>query len=65
MGSLGPPPFFVVKSGNRWTRIYVMREAILVIDRGTVVDVGPHSHLMSGCTTYRHLWNQQQARLAG
>ena len=40
-------------------------EAILVIDRGKVVDVGPHSHLLSGCTAYRHLWNQQQTRLAG
>lgn len=39
-------------------------EAILVIERGTVVDVGPHSTLLSGCTAYRQLWNQQ-TRLAG
>ncbi|WP_172123501.1 MULTISPECIES: peptidase domain-containing ABC transporter [unclassified Devosia] len=34
-------------------------DAILVIDRGRLVDVGPHSQLVSRCTTYRHLWNQQ------
>ena len=39
-------------------------DAILVIDRGRLVDVGPHSQLVSRCTTYRHLWNQQM-KLAG
>lgn len=34
-------------------------DAILVVDRGRLVDVGPHSQLVSRCTTYRHLWNQQ------
>lgn len=33
--------------------------AILVMDRGRLVDVGPHSQLVSRCTTYRKLWNQQ------
>lgn len=39
-------------------------DAILVLDRGHLVDVGPHSQLVSRCTTYRHLWNQQM-KLAG
>jgi len=39
-------------------------DAILVIDRGKMVDLGPHSQLVSRCTTYRHLWNQQ-TKLAG
>ncbi|RYE78352.1 MAG: ATP-binding cassette domain-containing protein, partial [Hyphomicrobiales bacterium] len=39
-------------------------DAILVIERGRLVDVGPHSQLVSRCTTYRHLWNQQ-TKLAG
>jgi len=33
--------------------------AILVIDRGRIVDVGRHDPLLSRCATYRHLWNQQ------
>ncbi|ODT82080.1 MAG: peptidase C39 [Pelagibacterium sp. SCN 64-44] len=39
-------------------------DAILVIDRGRLVDIGPHSQLVTRCTTYRHLWNQQ-TRLVG
>ncbi len=39
-------------------------DAILVLDRGRLVDVGPHSQLVTRCTTYRHLWNQQM-KLAG
>ncbi|MDB5586619.1 MAG: peptidase [Devosia sp.] len=34
-------------------------DAIIVMDRGRLVDVGPHSQLVTSCTTYRHLWNQQ------
>ena len=34
-------------------------DSILVFDRGLLVDVGPHGQLVSRCTTYRHLWNQQ------
>jgi ATP-binding cassette subfamily B protein len=34
-------------------------DGILVIDRGRLVDVGPHSQLVSRCTTYRQLWTQQ------
>jgi subfamily B ATP-binding cassette protein HlyB/CyaB len=38
--------------------------AILVIDRGRLADIGAHDQLLSRCTTYRQLWNQQ-TRLAG
>jgi ATP-binding cassette subfamily B protein len=38
--------------------------SILVIDRGRLVDMGAHGQLLSRCTTYRQLWNQQM-RLAG
>ncbi|HTJ56866.1 MAG TPA: peptidase domain-containing ABC transporter [Devosiaceae bacterium] len=38
--------------------------AILVMDRGRVVDIGPHGQLLTRCTTYRQLWNQQM-RMAG
>lgn len=38
--------------------------AILVIERGKLVDVGPHGQLLNRCTTYRQLWNRQ-TRLAG
>ncbi|MBR0651500.1 peptidase domain-containing ABC transporter [Roseomonas terrae] len=33
--------------------------AILVMDRGRVVDVGRHGELLQRCTDYRALWNQQ------
>ncbi|MBW4656757.1 MAG: peptidase domain-containing ABC transporter [Kaiparowitsia implicata GSE-PSE-MK54-09C] len=33
--------------------------AILVLDRGRMVDLGTHGELVSRCTTYRQLWNQQ------
>jgi subfamily B ATP-binding cassette protein HlyB/CyaB len=39
-------------------------DSILVFERGQLVDAGPHSQLVSRCTTYRHLWNQQ-TKLAG
>ena len=38
--------------------------SILVMDRGRIVDVGAHGQLLTRCTTYRQLWNQQ-TRLAG
>jgi ATP-binding cassette subfamily B protein len=37
--------------------------SILVIDRGRLADIGAHNQLLTRCTTYRHLWNQQ-TRLA-
>jgi ATP-binding cassette, subfamily B, bacterial HlyB/CyaB len=37
---------------------------ILVIDRGRIVDVDHHDRLLSKCTIYRHLWNQQTRQIA-
>jgi ATP-binding cassette subfamily B protein len=34
-------------------------DAILVIDRGRIADLGHHDVLMKNCTAYRQLWNQQ------
>jgi subfamily B ATP-binding cassette protein HlyB/CyaB len=42
----------------------VESNAILVLDRGRVADLGSHGQLLSRCTTYRHLWNQQQSHVA-
>jgi ATP-binding cassette subfamily B protein len=39
-------------------------DAIVVLDRGRVVDHGRHGELLSRCTTYRQLWNQQHRHLA-
>jgi ATP-binding cassette subfamily B protein len=38
--------------------------AILVIDRGRIADLGHHDQLMKNCTTYRQLWNQQMKQIA-
>ena len=37
---------------------------ILVIDRGRIVDIDRHDRLLSKCTIYRHLWNQQTRQIA-
>jgi ATP-binding cassette subfamily B protein len=39
-------------------------DAILVIDRGKVADIGRHDQLVSRCMTYRHLWTQQNRQAA-
>jgi len=39
-------------------------DAIVVLDRGRVVDYGRHGELLSRCTTYRQLWTQQHRHLA-
>ncbi len=39
-------------------------DAILVVERGKIADIGRHDQLVSRCMTYRHLWNQQM-RLVG
>ena len=39
-------------------------DSILVIDRGQLVDSGRHEHLLTSCTTYRQLWNQQMRQTA-
>ncbi|CAK0748911.1 ATP-binding cassette subfamily B protein [Azospirillaceae bacterium] len=33
--------------------------AILVMDRGRIVDAAPHADLLGRCDIYRHLWTQQ------
>jgi ATP-binding cassette subfamily B protein len=38
--------------------------SILVIDRGRMVSQGSHDQLLSRCTIYRHLWNQQMRQVA-
>ncbi|AWM85717.1 peptidase domain-containing ABC transporter [Microvirga sp. 17 mud 1-3] len=38
--------------------------AILVVDRGRLIAAGRHDQLLSSCTTYRHLWNQQTRHAA-
>ncbi|WP_245410862.1 peptidase domain-containing ABC transporter [Microvirga flavescens] len=38
--------------------------AILVIDRGRLIAMGRHDQLLTSCTTYRHLWNQQTRHAA-
>jgi len=47
-------------------RISMLSDAsqILVIDRGRIVDVDRHDGLLSKCTIYRHLWNQQMRQVA-
>jgi ATP-binding cassette subfamily B protein len=38
--------------------------AILFIDHGRIADIGPHEQLLSRCTVYRLLWNQQMKQVA-
>jgi ATP-binding cassette subfamily B protein len=38
--------------------------AILVMERGRVVDIGRHSELLQRCANYRNLWNQQMRLVA-
>jgi ATP-binding cassette subfamily B protein len=37
----------------------VTADAILVLDRGAVVDFAPHDVLVERCSIYAHLWHQQ------
>jgi ATP-binding cassette, subfamily B, bacterial HlyB/CyaB len=39
-------------------------DAILVLERGRIADIGPHDQLVSRCMTYRHLWAQQMRQVA-
>ena len=38
-------------------------DQILVLDRGRVVDIGPHLQLLETCSIYRQLWLQQNRHL--
>lgn len=42
----------------------VQADAILVLERGKVYDIGTHEELMQRCDIYKHLWHQQN-RYAG
>src|SRR5262249_18882397 len=42
----------------------VAADAVGLVDRGRIVDYGRHGELLSRCTTYRQLWNQQHRHLA-
>lgn len=37
----------------------VPSDAILVLDRGKVMDIGRHQELLDRCGIYKHLWSQQ------
>jgi ATP-binding cassette subfamily B protein len=39
-------------------------DAILVMERGKIADIGTHDQLVSRCMTYRHLWSQQMRQVA-
>ncbi len=39
-------------------------DAILVVERGKIADIGRHDQLVSRCMTYRHLWTQQTRQAA-
>jgi ATP-binding cassette subfamily B protein len=38
-------------------------DAILVLDRGRLLDCAPHATLLDRCEVYRHLWGQQTQHL--
>ena len=38
-------------------------DLIMVLDRGRVVDIGPHKELVERCAIYRHLWLQQNRHI--
>jgi ABC-type bacteriocin/lantibiotic exporter with double-glycine peptidase domain len=38
-------------------------DQILVLDRGKVMDLGPHEQLLETCTVYRQLWQQQNRHM--
>jgi ABC-type bacteriocin/lantibiotic exporter with double-glycine peptidase domain len=38
-------------------------DLIMVMDRGSVLDIAPHSVLLDRCSVYRTLWNQQNRHI--
>ncbi len=38
-------------------------DMIMVLDRGKMVDIGPHTQLLETCTIYRQLWQQQNRHM--
>lgn len=41
----------------------VNADAIVVLERGEISDVGKHQELVARCQIYQHLWNQQTSHL--
>ncbi|HEY5799907.1 MAG TPA: peptidase domain-containing ABC transporter [Burkholderiaceae bacterium] len=41
----------------------VHADAILVMQQGSLMDKGKHEELLTRCSTYQHLWNQQTSHL--
>jgi ATP-binding cassette subfamily B protein len=42
----------------------VRSDAILVLERGQVADIGKHHELLERCEIYNGLWNQQNRHIA-
>ncbi|HEY6982416.1 peptidase domain-containing ABC transporter [Reyranella sp.] len=40
-------------------------DQILVLDKGTVADIGPHEEILERCPVYRALWQQQNRHMDG
>lgn len=40
-------------------------DQILILDKGKVVDIGPHEEVLERCAVYRQLWQQQHRHLEG
>ncbi len=38
-------------------------DQIMVLERGKLMDIGPHSALLERCAIYRTLWNQQNRHM--
>lgn len=38
-------------------------DAIMVMERGRQIDIGPHAQLLETCGIYRHLWSQQNRHM--
>jgi ATP-binding cassette, subfamily B, bacterial HlyB/CyaB len=38
-------------------------DQILVLERGKVMDIGPHTELLERCSVYRTLWDQQNRHM--
>ena len=38
-------------------------DQIMVLDKGRLIDIGPHSTLLERCAIYRTLWNQQHRHM--
>jgi ATP-binding cassette, subfamily B, bacterial HlyB/CyaB len=53
----------VIIVSHRLTTL-VDADAILVVERGKIADIGRHDQLVSRCMTYRHLWSQQTRQVA-